>query len=47
VESTLITHTERREIENIFDHHIRGLADSTSYRQVSELRHLLMKGVGE
>lgn len=44
-ESTLITHIERREIEDIFNHHIRALKDYETYRQVNELRALLLKGI--
>jgi superfamily II RNA helicase len=46
VESNLITGGERREIEDIFDFHIRALSDATQYRQVNELRALLLKGIG-
>lgn len=46
VESTLISPGERREIENIFDFHIRALVDASQYRQVNELRALLLKGIG-
>jgi superfamily II RNA helicase len=46
VESTLCSPGERREIENIFDFHIRALADASQYRQVNELRALLLKGIG-
>lgn len=46
VESNLVTEGERREIEDLFDKHIRGLVDATQYRQVNELRALLLKGVG-
>jgi len=46
VESTLITHTERRAVEDIFNHYIRALQDYNQYRQVNELRGMLFKGVG-
>jgi superfamily II RNA helicase len=46
VESNLITHIERRAVEDTFNHYIRALEDYNQYRQVNELRVLLFKGVG-
>ena len=46
IESNLITSTERREIENIFNYYIKGLIDYDQYRQVNEIKQLLFKGIG-
>jgi len=46
VQTCLIEHEERREVENIFEFHIRQLEDAEQYKQVTDLKKWLMKGVG-
>lgn len=45
VEVNMINHEERREIENIFDFHIRKLPNHEQYQQVINTKQWLMKGV--
>ena len=46
LQSCLIDHIERAEIERIFDYHIRKLPDAEQYTQVANVRRWLSKGVG-
>jgi superfamily II RNA helicase len=45
VNVSMITHEERREVENIFDFHIRKMQNHDTYEQVRKMKEWLMKGV--
>lgn len=45
VQVNMISHEERRDIENIFDFHIRRMERHEQYAQVTQMKAWLMKGV--